>query len=232
MTRKAAAASRRGAGESLPELYDPNCARCPRLASYLASSRTRYPDYWSRPVAAFGDSDPRILIVGLAPGLHGANRSGRPFTGDYAGILLYETLHSLGLASQPTGVAADDGLKLISARITNAVKCAPPDNKPNPDEIRRCNAFLKAEIARLSSVRVFVALGRIAHDAVLMALELKRSEFVFAHGQEHDLGPSAAGGRYLIDSYHCSRYNTQTRRLTPEMFKSVLSRACVLARVK
>jgi uracil-DNA glycosylase family 4 len=207
--------------------YDPNCTRCPRLASYLAESHGQYPMYWCRPVPSFGAAAPRIVLVGLAPGLHGANRTARPFTGDFAGVLLYETLHELGLATQPTSVAADDPLKLVNARIVNAVKCAPPDNKPLPDEIRRCNDFLKTELDQLRTARVYVALGRIAHDAVLTALDLKRSKFQFGHAAEH----AVAETRYLIDSYHCSRYNTQTRRLTAEMFKAVLKRACELADV-
>ncbi|MEP7246927.1 MAG: uracil-DNA glycosylase [Gammaproteobacteria bacterium] len=205
--------------------YDPSCTRCPRLASYLAEAHAKYPTYWCRPVPSFGASRPRIVIVGLAPGMHGANRTARPFTGDYAGILLYETLHELGLATRATSVSADDPLKLVNARIINGVKCAPPDNKPSPDEIRRCNDYLKTELGTLSSVRVYVALGRIAHDAFLMAEGLKRSKFLFGHAREHPL----EGARHLIDSYHCSRYNTNTRRLTPQMFKSVLSRACELA---
>ncbi len=207
------------------ETYDPECTRCPRLASFLAESHAKYPSYWCRPVPAFGAAEPRIVIVGLAPGMQGANRTARPFTGDYAGVLLYQTLHDLGLASQPTSVSYDDPLRLINTRIVNAVKCVPPENKPLPDEIRRCNDFLRAEIAKLKSARVYVALGRIAHDAFLSAMDLKRSKFVFGHAAEHPLGQA----RHLIDSYHCSRYNTQTRRLTPEMFKTVLSRACKLA---
>jgi uracil-DNA glycosylase family 4 len=199
--------------------------RCPRLAAFLADIRRQHPDYWSRPVAPFGTDAPRILIVGLAPGLHGANRSGRPFTGDFAGILLYETLHEMGLASAPVSVSVDDGLKLINARITNAVKCLPPANKPLPDEIRACNSYLKTELEALPSVRVVLALGRIAHDAVLLACGLRRSAYVFTHGGEHRLGVA----RHLIDSYHCSRYNTQTRRLTASMFKDVVARARVLA---
>jgi len=207
------------------ETYDPECTRCPRLASFLAESHATYPSYWCRPVPAFGAAAPRIVLVGLAPGLHGANRTARPFTGDYAGVLLYQTLYDLGLASQPTSVSYDDPLKLINLRIINAVKCVPPENKPLPDEIRRCNDYLRAEIARLTSVRVYVALGRIGHDAFLSAMDLKRTKFTFGHAAEHPLGQA----RYLIDSYHCSRYNTQTRRLTPEMFKTVLGRACKLA---
>ncbi|MGH8261302.1 MAG: uracil-DNA glycosylase [Steroidobacteraceae bacterium] len=202
-------------------VYDPDCTRCPRLAEYLAESHERYPDYWCRPVASFGDAEPRIVLVGLAPGLHGANRTGRPFTGDYAGILLYETLFELGLSTQPTSASADDPLQLKGVRIVNSVKCVPPQNKPLPDEIRECNRYLKAELARLTSARVLVALGRIGHDAALTALGLKRSAHAFSHGGEHRLPDS----RHLLDSYHCSRYNTQTRRLTAPMFRAVLARA-------
>lgn len=207
--------------------YDPECTRCPRLASFLAESHAKYPSYWCRPVPNFGDAAPRIVIVGLAPGMQGANRTARPFTGDYAGVLLYQTLYELGLATQPTSVSYDDPLKLRNIRIVNSVKCVPPENKPLPDEIRNCNRFLRAELARLTSARVYVALGRIAHDAFLSAMDLKRARFTFGHAAEHALGET----RYLVDSYHCSRYNTQTRRLTPEMFKAVLSRACKLAEV-
>jgi uracil-DNA glycosylase len=206
-------------------IYDPSCERCPRLAAFLADIRKRQPTYWSRPVAAFGVQAPRILIVGLAPGLNGANRTGRPFTGDFAGILLYETLHELGLASRPQSLAADDGLVLMDARITNAVKCVPPANKPLPQEIRCCNGYLKNELEALPSVRVILALGRIAHEAVLLAFGLPRSAFVFAHAREHALD----GRRRLLDSYHCSRYNTQTRRLSSTMFKAVVAQACALA---
>jgi uracil-DNA glycosylase len=207
------------------ETYDPGCTRCPRLASFLAVSHAKYPSYWCRPVPSFGAAAPRIVLIGLAPGMQGANRTARPFTGDYAGVLLYQTLFELGLATQPTSVSYDDPLKLLNLRIVNAVKCVPPENKPLPDEIRACNQFLRAEIAKLTSARVYVALGRIAHDAVLSAMDLKRSRFTFGHAAEHPLGET----RHLVDSYHCSRYNTQTRRLTPEMFKAVLSRACKLA---
>jgi uracil-DNA glycosylase len=207
------------------DFYDPDCTRCPRLAEFLAESHHRYPVYFSRPVPSFGAAAPRILIVGLAPGMHGANRTGRPFTGDYAGILLYETLYELGLATRSESVSADDPLELRNARIANAVKCVPPENKPLPDEIRRCNAYLQSELAELTSVRVVLALGRIAHDAVLLAQGLKRSQFPFGHGREHELDEK----RRLIDSYHCSRYNTSTRVLTEEMFKKVVARACELA---
>jgi uracil-DNA glycosylase family 4 len=207
------------------EYYDPDCTLCPRLAEFLAETHQRHPDYFSRPVPSFGAAAPKMLIVGLAPGMHGANRTGRPFTGDYAGVLLYETLHELGLATRPESVSADDGLELRGARISNAVKCVPPENKPLPDEIRRCNAYLQSEIKALKSVRVVLALGRVAHDGVLLALGLKRSQFAFGHGREHAFDAT----RYLVDSYHCSRYNTSTKVLTTEMFRKVLTRACELA---
>lgn len=206
-------------------VYDPDCTRCPRLAEFLAECHARYPTYWCRPVASFGDAAPRIVLVGLAPGLHGANRTGRPFTGDYAGILLYETLFELGLSTRRESTSATDPLELRGVRIVNSVKCVPPGNKPLPDEIRNCNAYLSAELARLASARVLVALGRIGHDAALKALDLKRSAYPFTHGAEHRLD----GTRHLLDSYHCSRYNTQTGRLTATMFRAVLRRACDLA---
>jgi len=205
--------------------YDPDCTLCPRLAEFLAETHHQHPDYFARPVPSFGDAEPRLLIVGLAPGMHGANRTGRPFTGDYAGVLLYETLHALGLSTRSESVSADDGLELKNARISNAVKCVPPENKPSPDEIRRCNAYLRAELGALQSVKVVLALGRIAHDGVLMAAGLKRSRFEFGHGREHSLDAT----RYLVDSYHCSRYNTSTKVLTGEMFRKVVARACELA---
>ena len=202
--------------------YDEACRRCPRLAQFLARARERHPDYWARPVPSFGAARPRILIVGLAPGMHGANRTGRPFTGDHAGILLYQTLHAAGLATAPVSVSAADRLRLVNARITNAVKCVPPGNKPLPEEMRRCNPYLAAEVERLPQVRVYLALGRVAHDALLLALGRTRARHPFAHGAEHALDAA----RWLIDSYHCSRYNTATRRLTTAMFKAVVARAC------
>jgi len=202
--------------------YDPGCTRCPRLARHLEATRERHAGYWARPVPSFGASAPRLVIVGLAPGLHGANRTGRPFTGDHAGILLYRTLYEQGLATAPESAAAGDGLRLLGARIVNSVKCVPPGNKPLPEEVRCCNAYLREELAGLRAVRVYLALGRIAHDALLMAQGLRRADFPFAHGREHALDEA----RWLIDSYHCSRYNTQTRRLTPEMFREVMARAC------
>ena len=181
-----------------------------------------YPAYHCRPVAAFGDPEARLLVVGLAPGMHGANATGRPFTGDHAGILLYETLHKHGFASAATSVAPDDGLQLLNCRITNAVKCLPPANKPTAAEIRTCNDYLSVELAQLEAGGVIVALGRIAHDAVVRALGLKRAAVSFGHGAEHQL---VSQGLTLIDSYHCSRYNTQTKRLTPAMFDDVFARA-------
>jgi uracil-DNA glycosylase len=207
--------------------YDPHCTRCRRLAAFLARTRQHHPDYWARPVPSFGSGRPRILIVGLAPGMHGANRTGRPFTGDHAGILLYQTLHEVGLASAPVSKSAHDRLRLVNARIANAVKCVPPQNKPLPAEIRCCNAYLAEELRGLSSVRVLLALGRIAHEAVLQAQNLPRGRYAFAHAAEHRL--SAA--HVMLDSYHCSRYNTQTRRLTTPMFRAVLARACELAQL-
>jgi uracil-DNA glycosylase family 4 len=201
------------------------CTRCPRLAQFLECTRQEHPDYWAQPVPSFGAARPRILIVGLAPGMHGANRTGRPFTGDHAGILLYGTLHAAGLASAAESLAADDPLRLIDARIVNAVKCVPPQNKPLPAEIRSCNAFLAAELKHLREVRAYLALGRVAHEAVLMALGHKRRDFPFAHAREHSLGDAG----WLVDSYHCSRYNTATRRLTPAMFRQAVARACVRA---
>jgi uracil-DNA glycosylase family 4 len=206
--------------------FDPRCRRCPRLAAYLDATRGRHPAYHCAPVAPFGDRRAQLLIVGLAPGLHGANATGRPFTGDHAGILLYRTLHEFGFASRPESHAADDDLRLIGCRITNAVKCAPPGNKPRPDEIRNCNAYLASELDGLRRGNVILALGAIAHGAVLTALGMRRAGFGFAHAAEHEL----PRGLRMIDSYHCSRYNTQTRRLTPAMFREVVGRAAALAR--
>ncbi|MDR2001347.1 MAG: uracil-DNA glycosylase [Zoogloeaceae bacterium] len=197
------------------ELND--CTNCPRLSAFLAEVRQRHPDYHARPVLPFGDPAAQLLVVGLAPGLHGANRTGRPFTGDYAGILLYETLHRYGFANRSVSVSRDDGLTLSNCRITNAVKCLPPANKPEPAEIRACNCYLSAELRDSPQVRVILALGQIAHKAVLAAVGLKQSALPFAHGSRHAL----PDGRVLIDSYHCSRYNTQTKRLTTAGFHDV-----------
>jgi len=205
--------------------FCPDCTLCPRLASFLVDTAREHPDYHCKPVGPFGPAKPSLLIVGLAPGMHGANRTGRPFTGDYAGILLYESLHALGLATAPTSVDRFDGLQLIGARITNAVKCLPPDNKPLPKEIETCNRYLAAELAELTSVKAILALGVVAHDAVLKASGQKRSAAKFGHGNEFVL----PDGKHLVDSYHCSRYNTNTRRLTTPMFQAVLKRAASLA---
>ena len=199
--------------------YDASCRRCFRLATYLDEMRETHPGYRCLPVPPFGDGDARLVVVGLAPGLHGANATGRPFTGDFAGILLYETLHRYGFANQPHGTAPDDGLRLIGCRITNAVKCWPPQNKPLPEEIRGCNGYLRAELRALPARAAVLALGAIAHRAVLGAEGLTAARYRFRHGARHDL-PS---GRVLFDSYHCSRYNTQTGRLTAGMFRNVFA---------
>jgi len=200
--------------------FDTGCVQCERLASFLADVRSDYPDYFARPVPAFGDRGARCCIVGLAPGMHGANASGRPFTGDHAGILLYQTLHKYGFATKPESTSADDDLKLIDCRITNAVKCLPPQNKPVASEINTCNNWLSEELNALPDNHVIIALGSIAHKAVIMGLGLKQSQYKFGHGAEHPLNRGV-----LIDSYHCSRYNTQTRRLTTPMFEAVFERA-------
>lgn len=203
--------------------FNLKCTKCPRLAEFLSEVRSKHPEYHALPVAPFGDPDAKLLVVGLAPGYHGANATGRPFTGDYAGILLYETLYESGFSTGPESVSADDGLRLINCRITNAVKCLPPDNKPIGSEINTCNAYLKAELEALDDDCVIIVLGTIAHNAVIKALGLKAKDFKFGHANEHGL-PSGV----MIDSYHCSRYNTQTRRLTAEMFKQVFRRASEL----
>jgi len=201
--------------------FDADCRRCPRLADFLADVKVQYPHYHAAPVAPFGDSNARLLIVGLAPGMHGANATGRPFTGDHAGILLYETLHKHGFSNQPQATSQDDGLVLQDCRITNAVKCLPPQNKPVGSEINTCNRFLGEELTGASAPSLIIALGSIAHQAVLKALKLRQKDFPFAHAAEHQLGEELQ----LLDSYHCSRYNTQTRRLTPKMFNQVFRRA-------
>lgn len=203
---------------AMNELLD--CRACPRLARFLDDVRQENPGYHARPVVPFGVSDPRLLIVGLAPGLHGANRTGRPFTGDFAGILLYETLYKFGFANRPVSESASDGLELIGCRITNAVKCLPPANKPETAEIRQCNAYLKTELAALKPGTAVLALGNVAHAAVLMALGLKAKNYPFGHGAASALPNNLR----LYDSYHCSRYNTQTKRLTTEMFEAVFAR--------
>jgi len=203
------------------EVSSTGCRRCGRLAAFLDQVRDQYPDYFARPVPSFGDSEARLLIVGLAPGMHGANATGRPFTGDYAGILLYQTLFECGFANRPVSEAIDDGLELKDCRITNAVRCLPPKNKPSTQEIDTCNSFLAGELALLPSSGLVLALGTIAHRAVLKAMNLKLSAFAFSHGAKHRL----PGELVLLDSYHCSRYNTQTRRLTEDMFRNVVRAA-------
>lgn len=201
--------------------FSTGCRRCLRLADFLDDVRKAEPDYFARPVPSFGDADARFLIVGLAPGMHGANRTGRPFTGDYAGNLLYSTLHKYGFATSgsPLGVDgwANPDLSLRGCRITNAVRCLPPQNKPELAEVKQCNSYLASELAMLPQDSAILALGTIAHEAVLRACGLKSKEFKFSHAAQHAL-PS---GLRLYDSYHCSRYNTQTRRLTEAMFHAV-----------
>ena len=199
--------------------FDPDCRACSRLSLFLDEVKACHPDYHARPVPPFGDPEARLLVVGLAPGMHGANATGRPFTGDHAGILLYQTLHETGFASAPVSEHARDGLQLWDCRITNAVKCLPPQNKPVGAEVRNCNGFLENELRSLEAGSVVVALGAIAHRAVVSALGRRQAACPFGHGNEHDLGAFR-----LVDSYHCSRYNTQTRRLTPEMFRAVFLR--------
>ena len=207
----------------MPE-FDAACRICPRLANHLDQVRDKHPGYHAGPVAPFGDPEARLLIIGLAPGMHGANRTGRPFTGDHAGILLYRTLHAHGFASRPDAVAPDDGLALRNCRITNAVKCLPPENKPTLAEIDSCNSYLETELQGLAQGGVALALGTVAHRAVLRAFKLKQTDYPFRHGHHHPL----PGGLHLLDSYHCSRYNTQTGRLTPRMFAAVIRKAKAL----
>jgi uracil-DNA glycosylase family 4 len=196
----------------------PNCPLCPRLAVFRDDQRTAHGDWFNSPVPSFGGNDARLLIVGLAPGLRGANRTGRPFTGDYAGDLLYATLQRFGFATGIYRADPEDGLTLIDCMITNAVRCVPPENKPLPVEVKTCNGFLKSQISRLERLSVIVALGRIAHDATLTALGEKKSRHGFGHGARHDIGRLT-----LFDSYHCSRYNTNTGVLTTEMFEAVFA---------
>lgn len=198
-------------------LPDKNCELCPRLSKFRSENRIKFPDQYNAPVPSFGPKDAQFLIVGLAPGLKGANFSGRPFTGDYAGDLLYATLLEFGFAKGSYGAHKGDGLELVNARITNAVKCVPPENKPTGEEIKTCRSFLKTELATMPKLKVILSLGLISHNAVVVTAGHKQSAFKFAHGAQHDLGD----GVILIDSYHCSRYNTNTRRLTSEMFHDV-----------
>jgi uracil-DNA glycosylase family 4 len=198
---------------------DRDCPLCPRLLAFREANRGREPSWFNAPVPSFGDASARLLIVGLAPGLQGANRTGRPFTGDFAGDLLYATLLEYGFAKGTYQARPDDGLRLVDCRISNAVRCVPPQNKPLPAEINCCRSFLTATIAAMPRLRAIVALGRIAHDTVLKPLQLKGSQAPFAHGATHQ-----AGALRLYDSYHCSRYNTNTGVLTPQMFRKVFAK--------
>lgn len=202
--------------------YDPGCRRCRRLAAFVDRVRRDHPDYWCRPVAPFGPPDARLLVVGLAPGMHGANASGRAFTGDHAGILLYETLFDFGYATAKVATARDDGLELLDCRISNAVKCLPPDNRPLPAEVRECSRYLAVDLVRLRGGAAVVALGRVAHEAVLRVLRTPLRAHPFAHGARHALD---AGRIVMFDSFHCSRYNTNTGRLTRAMFRDVFRAA-------
>jgi uracil-DNA glycosylase family 4 len=209
----------------LPATEPPlDCPLCPRLAIFRHALRGEFPDWWNAPVPAFGDPAAWLVIVGLAPGKHGANRTGRPFTGDYAGVLLYETLAKFGLSDGVYAARPDDGLRLNGAMLVNAVRCLPPENKPTPEEIRTCRPFLEAPLAALSNARVFVALGQIAHQSAVKALGGRLPKARFGHLAEHRM----PDGRLLIDSYHCSRYNTNTGRLTAAMFEAVFERALQL----
>ena len=200
---------------------DRNCPLCPRLAEFRKAARKREPDWFNSPVDSFGDATAQLLIVGLAPGMQGANRTGRPFTGDYAGDLLYSTLLQFGFARGRYDARADDGFELVDCIISNSVRCVPPQNKPTPQEISTCCGFLRSRMTALPNVRIMVALGRIAHDSALTALGCRKSQYPFAHAARHEL----PGGVRLIDSFHCSRYNTNTRRLTEEMFHAVFADA-------
>ncbi|MEM8973817.1 MAG: uracil-DNA glycosylase [Pseudomonadota bacterium] len=201
-----------------------DCQLCDRLVEFRSDCQAQHPDWFNGAVPSFGSDTAQLLIVGLAPGMQGANRTGRPFTGDYAGDLLYETLDSFGFSTGSYGAAANDGLKLVNCMITNAVRCLPPQNKPTTAEINRCRPFLEARISALPDIRAIVALGRIAHDATVVTLGLKKSALKFGHGARHEIERPDGGGKiYLFDSYHCSRYNTNTGRLTPEMFRQVFN---------
>ena len=198
---------------------DRNCPLCPRLSGFREATRAKEPDWFNSPVPSFGDPDARLLIVGLAPGLQGANRTGRPFTGDFAGDLLYATLLEYGFAKGVYQARPDDGLRLVDCRISNAVRCVPPQNKPLPAEIKTCRPFLSATIATMPTLRAIVALGRVAHETMLKVLSLRSAAAPFGHGAIHQ-----AGAVTLYDSYHCSRYNTNTGVLTAEMFRSVFAK--------
>lgn len=210
-----------------PDMRPPkDCAACPRLEVMRAGNRAALPGGWNAPVPSFGPLGARVLVVGLAPGLRGANFTGRPFTGDGAGDVLYPALARNGLARGTYGARANDGLEMAGCRITNAVRCVPPGNKPTGAEIRACGGFLRAEIAAMGSLKVIVALGRVAHESVLRALSRRPAAHPFTHGSAHDLD-----GVVLVSSYHCSRYNMNTRRLTEAMLDDVLARAQAIRHV-
>jgi uracil-DNA glycosylase family 4 len=200
-----------------------DCQICPRLAAFRGEQRAAYPDWFNRPVPSFGPEEAAVLVVGLAPGLRGANRTGRPFTGDFAGDLLYATLLATGFATGEYKADPDDGLTLVNCRITKAVRCLPPQNKPVGAEIANCRPFLAGELQGVQGLQVVVALGRIAHDSLLRTLGVRLASYPFAHGALHEVG-----GLVVADSYHCSRYNTQTGRLTEAMFRSVFEQVKVL----
>lgn len=203
----------------MQDKFSINCHKCQRLVNFLNEVKVNYPNYHARPVPDFGDISPKLLIIGLAPGMHGANRTGRPFTGDFAGVLLYQTLFKYGFSNHEESISMNDGLELIGCRITNAVKCLPPGNKPESNEIKNCNGYLSGEITSFLAGRgvALLALGTVAHRAVLMALGLRLKDYPFGHGLIHQLPNNLT----LYDSYHCSRYNTQTKRLTTDMFEQV-----------
>lgn len=205
----------------MPIEPEPGCARCERLVAFRQANQAAYPDFHNAPVKSFGPLSAQVLVVGLAPGLKGANWSGRPFTGDYAGDLLYPTLLKFGLGRGTYGAHADDGLELVNCRITNAVRCVPPQNKVVGAEIKACSPFLSAEIEAMTNLKSIIALGTVAHNAVLRVFGHKLSAFKFAHCAQHDLGHDLAKGLIMTDSYHCSRYNTNTGRLTVAMFHDV-----------
>jgi len=205
-------------------VFDLECRACKRLDKFLCEVKQKHPTYHARPVPPFGEKNPQLLIVGLAPGMHGANASGRPFTGDTSGVLLYQTLFDFGFSNQNKSESLDDGLSLINCRITNAVKCLPPQNKPTAAEVKQCNHFLAEEINSLPEQAVVMVLGSIAHQAVLKAYGLKLSAAKFGHNKQYTL----PDGKKLVSSYHCSRYNLQTKRLTPEMFADVFETICQL----
>ena len=197
--------------------FNPNCTACPRLSESLTKIRSKFSHYHARPVPSFGAKNPKLLIVGLAPGLHGANATGRPFTGDHAGVILYKMLYEHGFSNKKISTHLKDGMKLKHCQITNAVKCLPPENKPTVEEITRCNSYLVEELKAIDKKAVILCLGLISHKAVLKALSLKQSIYPFRHGISYSLD----GGHTIVDSYHCSRYNTNTKRLTEEMFRDI-----------